>query len=109
MALPGVVRDRAQGGGLRDPLEGIAAGQGRKGQRDCIDDIVALFRNVLPLVKGDGKIFVVANDRFHLYPEIARRSGLMIVDEFQRAVTKRAQPGGEPYQESVFFMVKSST
>jgi len=60
----------------------------------------------LPLVKPDGKIFIVANDRFNLYPEIARRSGLRIVDEFHRAVTKRTEQGDDPYQETIFFMMK---
>ncbi|MDZ7371480.1 MAG: helix-turn-helix domain-containing protein [candidate division KSB1 bacterium] len=81
-------------------------GKSKQAQREYVDGIVAVFRNVLPLVKPDGKIFVVANDRFHLYPEIARLSGLRIVDEFHRAVTKRTEQGDDPYQETIFFMMK---
>jgi hypothetical protein len=81
-------------------------GKSKQAQQEYVDGIVAVFRNVLPLVKADGKIFVVANDRFHLYPEIARRSGLRIVDEFHRAVTKRTEQGDDPYQETIFFMMK---
>lgn len=81
-------------------------GKSKQAQQEYVEGIVAVFRNVLPLVKPDGKIFVVANDRFHLYPEIARRSGLRIVDEFHRAVTKRTEQGDDPYQETIFFMVK---
>ena len=81
-------------------------GKSKQSQREYVDGIVAVFRNILPLVKPDGKIFVVANDRFHLYPEIARLSGLRIVDEFHRAVTKRTEQGDDPYQETVFFMMK---
>jgi DNA-binding transcriptional MerR regulator len=81
-------------------------GKSKQAQQEYVDGIVAVFRNVLPLVKPDGKIFVVANDRFHLYPEIARLSGLRIVDEFHRAVTKRTEQGDDPYQETIFFMMK---
>lgn len=81
-------------------------GKSKQAQQEYIEGIVAVFRNVLPYVKPDGKIFAVANDRFHLYPEIARLSGLKIVDEFHRAVTKRTEQGDDPYQETIFFMMK---
>mgnify|MGYP000333167420 CR=1 FL=1 len=81
-------------------------GKSKQAQREYIDGIVAVFRNILPYVKPDGRIFVVANDRFNLYPEIASRSGLRIVDEFHRAVTKRTEQGDDPYQETIFFMLK---
>lgn len=81
-------------------------GKSKQAQQEYIDGIVAVFRNVLPVVKPDGKIFIVANDRFNLYPEIAKRSGMKIVDEFHRAVTKRTEQGDDPYQETIFFMMK---
>jgi len=81
-------------------------GKSKQAQREYVDGIVAVLRNVLPLVKSDGKIFVVANDRFNLYPEIAKLSGLRIVEEFHRAVTKRTEQGDNPYQETILFMVK---
>jgi hypothetical protein len=81
-------------------------GKSKQAQGDYIGGISAVFRNVLPLLKPDAKVFVVANDRFGLYPEIARLSGLKIVEEFQRAVTKRTEQGDDPYQETIFMMVK---
>ncbi len=81
-------------------------GKSKRAQRDYVEGIAAVFRNVLQFVKPDGKIFVVANDNFHLYPEIARKSGLRIVNEFHRAVTKRTEQGDEPYQETIFLMVR---
>lgn len=81
-------------------------GKSRQSQSDYIDGIAAVFRNALPLLKADAKVFIVANDRFRLYPEIAKRSGLRIVEEFHRAVTKRTQQGDDPYQETIFMMMK---
>ncbi len=82
-------------------------GKSRTAQQEYIQGIAAVFHNVLPLCKPDAKIFIVANDRFHLYPEIAKLSGLRIVDEFHRAVTKRTEQGDDPYQETIFFMMKA--
>lgn len=81
-------------------------GKSKQAQQEYVDGIVAVFRNILPLIKPGGKIFVVANDRFRLYPEIAKLSGLRIVDEFHRAVTKRTEQGDDPYQETIFFMME---
>jgi hypothetical protein len=52
------------------------------------------------------RIEEAADDRLKLYPEIAKQSGLRIVEEFHRAVTKRTEQGDDPYQETVFFMMK---
>jgi len=57
-------------------------------------------------LKDDAKIFIVANDRFNLYPTIAEKSGLEIVKEHHRAVTKRTEQGNNPYQETIFYMKK---
>jgi len=84
-------------------------GKSKLAQQEYIEGIAAVFRNILPTVKPDGKIFIVANDRFQLYPEIARMSGMKIIEEFYRAVTKRTEQGDDPYQETIFFMMKDST
>jgi len=81
-------------------------GKSKQAQQEYVDGIVAVFRNILPLIKPNGRIFIVANDRFRLYREIAKLSGLRIVDEFHRAVTKRTEQGDDPYQETIFFMMK---
>jgi len=83
-------------------------GKSRQAQNEYMDGIAAVFRNALPLLKADAKLFIVANDRFRLYPEIAKRSGLKIVDQFHRAVTKRTEQGDDPYQETIFMMMKES-
>lgn len=81
-------------------------GKSKQAQREYIEGIAAVFRNALPLLKPDAKVFVVANDRFKLYPEIAQFSGLKIVEEIHRAVTKRTEQGNDPYQETIFMMMK---
>lgn len=81
-------------------------GKSKQAQRDYIKGIAAVFRNARSMLKQDAKVFVVANDRFQLYPEIAQLGGLRIVEQFHRAVTKRTEQGDDPYQETIFMMVK---
>jgi hypothetical protein len=81
-------------------------GKSKSAQREYVEGIAAVFGNVLSLLEPEAKVFVVANDRFKLYPEIAQLSGLRIVEEFHRAVTKRTEQGDDPYQETIFMMVK---
>ena len=80
------------------------AGKSKQAREDYIEGISAVFRNVKKYLKDDAKIFIVANDRLKLYPEIAKRSDLKIIKEFHRAVTKRTEQGDNPYQETIFFM-----
>ncbi len=81
-------------------------GKSKQAQKDYVDGIVAVLRNAYSVLKDDAKVFIVANDKFRLYPEIARLSGFKIIEEFHRAVTKRTEQGDDPYQETIFFMMK---
>jgi DNA modification methylase len=72
-----------------------------------VDGIAEAFKNSLRFLKSTAKIFIVANDRFNLYPEITARAGLRIREQFLRAVTKRTEQGDDPYQESIFLCVPS--
>lgn len=81
-------------------------GKSKKAQQDYIDGISASFRNLNQYLKDEAKIFIVANDKFQLYPQIAEQSGMEIVEEFHRAVTKRTEQGDNPYQETIFYMKK---
>lgn len=80
------------------------AGKSKKAREDYVKGISDVFRNVNKYLKKDAKIFIVANDKFNLYPEIAERSGMKIINEIHRAVTKRTEQGNNPYQETIFFL-----
>ena len=41
-------------------------GKSKEAQSDYVEGIVSVFRNILPSLKPDARIFVVANDRFRL-------------------------------------------
>lgn len=83
-----------------------AKGKSQRARKEYVDGIAAVFQNVSRFLEDDADIFVVANDRLRLYPEIAVRAGLRIVNTFQRAVTKRTEKGDDPYQETIFQLKK---
>ena len=48
----------------------------------------------------------MANDKYNLYPIIAEKSGLKIVDKFKRPVLNRTEKDRQPYAEIIFHMKK---
>lgn len=81
-------------------------GKSLKAQKEYIEGIATVLRNAARFLADDANVFIVANDRFNLYPEIAKQAGLMIVENFRRAVTKRTEKGDNPYQETIFQLRK---
>ncbi|MCX6813401.1 MAG: DNA methyltransferase [Candidatus Azambacteria bacterium] len=55
-----------------------------------------------PLFKNDFNVFLVANDKYNLYPEIAEKSGMKIVNQFKRPVLNRTERDRNPYSEIIF-------
>jgi len=85
------------------------SGKSKKAKEKYVKGISAVFSNMNKFLKNDAKIFIVANDRFNLYPIIAEKSGMKIVKEYHRAVTKRTEQGNNPYQETIFYMKKKGS
>lgn len=92
----------------KDELEigKMSLGKGKKAQEAYVQDVSAVMSNVLRFVKERGNIFIVANDKFGLYPRIAELSGLEIIKTFHRPVFDRAERDQQPYSESIFHMRK---
>lgn len=53
-------------------------GKYKQDKKEYVDVIVAVLTNVCPILKDDGKVFIVANDKFKFYPKIARMIGSKI-------------------------------
>lgn len=80
-------------------------GQGKEERKAYIEDIAKVLLNCKKYLQKDYDIFLVANDKFDLYPEIARLAGMRIVNEFKRPVLCRAEKDRErPYFESIFHL-----
>jgi len=88
----------------RDELEigPLGKGQGRDARDSYVEGIVAVLTNCKKFLAKDANIFLVANDKYHLYPSIAERSGLKIVNEFKRPVLNRTERDRNAYSETIF-------
>ncbi len=72
-------------------------GKSKLAQQSYVENIAAVFGHCSKFLKPGGKVFIVANDRFGLYPEIMQRSGLRIKETIVRAVTKRTEQGDDSF------------
>lgn len=81
-------------------------GQGKQAKEEYVEGISQVLNNISKFVKDSGHFFIVANDKYNLYPLIAEKSGLKIVDKFKRPVLNRTEKDRQPYAEIIFHMRK---
>ncbi|WP_293444852.1 DNA methyltransferase [Persephonella sp.] len=88
----------------RDELEIGPLYKGKeKGARESyIEGITQVLKNSLKYMIDDPTIIIVANDEYNLYPEIAKRSGLKVIEEHKRPVLNRTSRDKNAYYESIF-------
>jgi len=79
-----------------------AQGRGASARAEYVDGIVDVFRNTSGNLRPGASIFVVANDKFHLYPDIGKRCGFELIDVFHRPVLMRTERDQSKYFESIF-------
>ena len=81
-------------------------GQGKQAKDEYVEGISKVFINISQFIKDNGDFFIVANDKYNLYPLIAEKSGLKIVEQFKRPVLNRTERDRQPYAEIIFHMKK---
>jgi hypothetical protein len=88
----------------KDELEigPLYKGQGIEARKSYVQGISDVLNNCKKYLKKDFDIFLVANDKFNLYPEIAKNSGMKIVNQFKRPVLNRTERDRNPYSEIIF-------
>lgn len=79
-------------------------GQGLEARNSYIEGISKVLLNCKKYLVKDFDIFLVANDKYNLYPKIADRSGMKIVNQFKRPVLNRTERDRTPYSESIFHL-----
>jgi len=92
-------------------LDDLEIGPARKGQngnakKEYTKGIVEVFKNVSNYLKNGALIFIVANDKFNLYPEIGKKCGFELIDVFHRPVLMRTERDSNKYFESIFYFRK---
>lgn len=81
----------------------MSKGQGKEARMEYIQGIAQVLLNCKQYLQEDYEIFLVANDKFNLYPEIARLAGMQIVNRYKRPVLNRVEKDrSNAYAEIIF-------
>ena len=79
-------------------------GQGMEAKKSYVDGISQVLLNCKRFLTDDYNVFLVANDKYNLYPTIAERSGMQIVNQYKRPVLNRTEKDKSPYSEIIFHL-----
>jgi hypothetical protein len=90
----------------RDELEigPLYKGQGAEARASYIEGIAKVILNCKKFLADDFDVFLVANDKYNLYPAIAEQAGMRIVNRFKRPVLNRTERDRSPYSEIIFHL-----
>jgi DNA modification methylase len=66
--------------------------------------IVDVLLNLKKYLASDFDIFLVVNDKFNLYPWIAKQANLKIIEKFSRPVLNRTSDKKTPYSEKIYHL-----
>lgn len=90
----------------KDDLEigRLFKGQGTDAKASYVYGISKVLLNCKRFLVDNFDVFLVANDKFNLYPEIANRANLRIVNRFKRPVLNRTERDKAPYSEIIFHL-----
>ncbi len=87
-----------------DEIGALALGSGQKSKGLYIQGIAEVLINCRGYLIDDFDVFIVANDKFNLYPKIADIAHMQIVNEFKRPVLNRTEKDQSAYAESIFHL-----
>lgn len=78
-------------------------GQGKEARDSYIRGIADVLKNCKKYLHGDYDIFLVANDKFNFYSDIAQLAEMKIVNQFKRPVLNRVEKDrSNAYAEIIF-------
>jgi len=79
-------------------------GQGQEARESYVKGIFKVLSNCKKYMQCDYDIFLVANDKYGLYPKIAELSGMKIVNQYKRPVLNRVEKDRSAYSEIIFHL-----
>ena len=90
----------------KDELEigPLYKGQSRESKQSYIQGITDVLNNCKKFLVEDYDIFLVANDKYNMYPKIAENAGMQIVNQYKRPVLNRTEKDKSAYAEIIFHL-----
>lgn len=92
----------------KDELEigPLFKGQGKEARESYVKGISEVLINSKKYLVDDFDIFLVANDKYNLYPIIAEKAGMKIKNTYKRPVLNRTEKDKGAYAEIIFHLKK---
>lgn len=82
-----------------------SSGQSRAAREQYVEEISKVLRNCERYLAPGYDVFLVANDKWDLYPSIAKKSKMQIVKLYERPVLFRTEKNrNQPYNETIFHL-----
>jgi DNA modification methylase len=78
--------------------------QTKQAQQDYANGVANVLNNCKRFLVDDYDIFLVANDKNNLYPQIAEIAGMQIVNQYKRPVLNRTEKDKGAYSEIIFHL-----
>ncbi|MDP2812388.1 MAG: DNA methyltransferase [bacterium] len=90
----------------KDELEigPLYKGQGIEAKKSYINGISQVLLNSKKFLTDNFDVFLVANDKWNLYPQIAEKAGMKIINQYKRPVLNRTERDKNPYSEIIFHL-----
>jgi len=82
----------------------LSRGQGQEARQAYMQGIAQVLMNCQRFLAPDYHVFLVANDKFNMYPTIANLAGMRIVHEYKRPVLNRTEKDKAAYAETIFHL-----
>lgn len=82
----------------------MSLGQGVKARNLYAESISSALTNCRRFLADNYDVFLVANDKFNLYPTIARNAGMKIIKQYKRPVLARTERDKGAYSEIIFHL-----
>lgn len=77
-------------------------GKGAEARQSYVQGIADVLNNCKQYFVDDYDVFLVANDKHSLYPKIAEKAGMKVVNQYKRPVLNRTERDRNPYSEIIF-------
>lgn len=90
----------------KDELEigALFKGQGREAKQSYIQGLSDVLNNAKKYLVDDYDIFLVANDKYNMYPTIAKNAGMQIINQYKRPVLNRTEKDKGAFAEIIFHL-----
>lgn len=82
----------------------MSKGRGQQARDEYKKGIIKVLKNMRKHLKDKAKVFIVVNDKFNMYPEIAEKSGFIIKNVFHRPVMYRTERDNTKFSESIYYL-----